>query len=67
MRKDSLCSLQELQKELREQALDDMQTGKKKYLFATYQLAKEGLDIPRLERLYMVTAEGLLYYHTEPW
>ena len=39
----------------REQALGDMRTGKKKYLFATYSLCKEGLDIPRLERLYMAS------------
>ena len=39
----------------REQALEDMRSGKKKYLFATYSLAKEGLDIPCLERLYMAT------------
>lgn len=39
----------------REKALDDMRTGRKKYLFATYQLAKEGLDIPCLERLYMAS------------
>lgn len=42
----------------REQAIEDMRTGKKKYLFATYSLAKEGLDIPRLERLFMVTPVG---------
>lgn len=41
----------------REQALDDMRTGKKKYLFATYSLAKEGLDIPCLERLYLTTPQ----------
>ncbi len=41
----------------REQALEDMRTGKKKYLFATYSLAKEGLDIPRLERLYLTTPQ----------
>ena len=41
----------------REQALEDMRTGKKKYLFATYSLAKEGLDIPCLERLFMVTPQ----------
>ena len=41
----------------REQALEDMRTGKKKYLFATYSLAKEGLDIPRLERLLMATPQ----------
>ena len=41
----------------REQAIEDMRTGKKKYLFATYSLAKEGLDIPRLERLYLTTPQ----------
>ena len=39
----------------REQAIEDMRTGKKKYLFATYKLCKEGLDIPRLERLFLTT------------
>lgn len=41
----------------REQALDDVRTGKKRYLFATYKLAKEGLDIPRLDRLYLTTPQ----------
>ena len=41
----------------REKAIEDMRTGKKKYLFATYSLAKEGLDIPRLERLFMATPQ----------
>ncbi len=41
----------------REQAIEDMRTGAKKYLFATYSLAKEGLDIPRLERLYLTTPQ----------
>ena len=41
----------------REQALEDMRTGKKMYLFATYSLAKEGLDIPCLERLFMATPQ----------
>lgn len=41
----------------REQAIEDMRSGKKKYLFATYALAKEGLDIPCLERLYMATPQ----------
>lgn len=41
----------------REQAIEDMRTGKKKYLFATYSLAKEGLDIPRLERLFLATPQ----------
>ena len=41
----------------REQAIADMRTGEKRYLFATYSLCKEGLDIPRLERLYMTTPQ----------
>ncbi len=41
----------------REKAIEDMRTGEKKYLFATYSLAKEGLDIPCLERLYMTTPQ----------
>lgn len=41
----------------REQALADMRAGKKRYLFATYSLAKEGLDIPRLDRLYLTTPQ----------
>lgn len=41
----------------REKALDEMRSGEKLYLFATYSLAKEGLDIPRLDRLFMATPE----------
>lgn len=41
----------------REKAIEDMRSGKKKYLFATYSLAKEGLDIPRLERLLLTTPQ----------
>ena len=44
-------------KAAREQALEDMRSGKKKYLFATYSLAKEGLDIPCLERLFLTTPQ----------
>lgn len=36
-------------------AIEDMRSGKKRFLFASYSLAKEGLDIPRLDRLYLVT------------
>lgn len=39
----------------REQIMEDMRSGKKKYLFASFALAKEGLDIPRLDRLYITT------------
>lgn len=41
----------------REQAISDMRSGRKQYLFATYSLAKEGLDIPCLERLYLATPQ----------
>ncbi len=41
----------------REQAIEDMRTGAKRYLFATYSLAKEGLDIPRLDRVYLTTPQ----------
>lgn len=44
-------------KALREQAIEDMRTGRKRFLFATYSLAKEGLDIPRLDRLYLTTPQ----------
>ena len=44
-------------KALREQAIEDMRQGRKRYLFATYALAKEGLDIPRLDRLYLTTPQ----------
>lgn len=36
-------------------AIEDMKSGKKHFLFASYSLAKEGLDIPRLDRLYLAT------------
>lgn len=39
----------------REQAIEDMRSGKKKYLFASYSLAKEGLDIQNLDRLFMAS------------
>ena len=41
----------------RVEAIEQMRTGEKKILFATYALAKEGLDIPRLDRLFMVTPQ----------
>lgn len=39
----------------REQALEDMRQKKKHILLATYQLAKEGLDVPCLDRLLLAT------------
>lgn len=44
-------------KQLRSQIIDDMRNGKKRFLFATYALAKEGLDIPRLDRLFLTTPQ----------
>lgn len=44
-------------KEERASAITDMKSGAKKYLFATYPLCKEGLDIPCLERLYMASPQ----------
>ena len=41
----------------REAAIEDMRSGKKRFLFATYSLAKEGLDIPILDRLFLVTPQ----------
>ena len=39
----------------REQALEEMRTKKKHILLATYKLAKEGLDVPCLDRLLLAT------------
>jgi superfamily II DNA or RNA helicase len=41
----------------RERSIEEMRTGDKKFLFATYNLCKEGLDIPRLERLFLTTPQ----------
>lgn len=42
-------------KEQRRQAIEKMKTGEEKILFASYSLAKEGLDIPILDRLFMAS------------
>lgn len=39
----------------RQAVLEKMRTGELRYLFATYSLSKEGLDIPRLDRLFLTT------------
>ena len=44
-------------KEQRQIALQQMRRGQKRFLFATYSLCKEGLDIPRLDRLYLTTPQ----------
>ena len=45
------------EKAIRDKAIEQMRSGEKKYLFASYNLAKEGLDIPRLERLFLATPQ----------
>ena len=61
MRKDAVMvsgkMTSKTNKAARDKAIEDMRKGRKKYLFATYALAKEGLDIPRLERLYLTTPQ----------
>lgn len=42
-------------KDVREKAIQEVREGKVKVLFATYGLAKEGLDIPRLDRLILAS------------
>lgn len=42
-------------KDKREKAIQEVREGKQKVLFATYGLAKEGLDIPRLDRLILAS------------
>lgn len=39
----------------RENGIEHMRTGEKKYLFGSYKIAREGLDIPCLERLFMAS------------
>lgn len=44
-------------KALREEIMDRMRSGELRYLFASYSISREGLDIPRLDRLFMATPE----------
>lgn len=44
-------------KALRESIMDKMRSGELLYLFGTYSIAREGVDIPRLDRLFMATPE----------
>ena len=41
----------------RKAAIEQMRTGEKTVLFATYNLCKEGLDVPRLDRLYLASPQ----------
>jgi superfamily II DNA or RNA helicase len=45
----------ETNKNERKKIMEDMRSGKYHYLFATYQLAKLGLDIPILNKLILAT------------
>lgn len=42
-------------KDIRENAIQEIRDGKERILFATFGLAKEGLDIPRLDRLILAS------------
>lgn len=44
-------------KQDREQIFESVRTGKQHVLIATYALAKEGLDLPILDRLYLATPQ----------
>lgn len=44
-------------KERRKQALEDLNNGEIDCIFATYQLAKEGLDVPNLRYVVLATPE----------
>jgi len=44
-------------KQERADAIEEMRTGEKRILFATYALCKEGMDIPRLDRLFLTTPQ----------
>lgn len=54
-REDTVILHGKVKKQDREQALEQMRNKKKHILLATYQLAKEGLDVPCLDRLLLAT------------
>ena len=55
LKEDAVILHGKIKKADREQALDDMRNKEKHILLATYQLAKEGLDVPCLDRLLLAT------------
>lgn len=57
LREDFAILTGETKKKDREQILDDMREGRKHFLLSTYALSKEGLDIPRLDRLFLATPQ----------
>ena len=55
LKKDAVILHGKVKKQDRELALDQMRNKEKHILLATYQLAKEGLDVPCLDRLLLAT------------
>lgn len=45
------------EKERRKRVLSDLNSGKLRYVFATYKLAKEGLDVPNLRYVVFATPQ----------
>ena len=52
---NSICIDGKTNKKLREKLIEEFREGKYKVLFASYSLVAEGLDIPMLENLVMVS------------
>ena len=55
LKEDAVILHGKVKKADREQALEQMRNKEKHILLATYQLAKEGLDVPCLDRLLLAT------------
>lgn len=55
IQEDTVILHGKVKKQDREQALEQMRKKEKHILLATYQLAKEGLDVPYLDRLLLAT------------
>ena len=55
LKEDAVILHGKVKKQDREIALDQMRNKEKRILLATYQLAKEGLDVPCLDRLLLAT------------
>ena len=57
LNQDDLLMLLKKAKEERKQALEALNNGELDCIFATYQLAKEGLDVPNLRYVVFATPE----------